>query len=784
MNRRWIVCVLFAIAVLVAAAGARPQGGYDLYQQALSKERTEGKLAEAIALYDRVVREFAGDRALAAKALLRLGECHEKLGDTESRKAYERLVRDFADQKEVAEQARARLAALAPGSRARDGGTSYRKLWTAPEDATLEAVSPDGRYLGYVNWSEDGNRSAIMVHDLTTGTDRRLTKDEDASPEGSAFSRDSKQCAFAWSDNTSRRAELRVASLSGTGIPEARRIVAGGDLLYIYPYDWTPDGKLIAVLIQRGDASSEAGVVSVADGSIRTLRSGLRGFGTHMAFSPDGRYLAFDLAGQDSKARDIAVVATGDGREVSSLVHRADDALIGWSPDGSRLVFTSDRAGTRGLWAQPIADGKLAQVPELIRSDVGQSDFLGIGLSGNLYSESDNNSLGSEVWIGSFDAAAGQWASRPADAQPEYFPDLDFTLPYQPSPDWSPDGKSFAVVAGRDVQMRYLAAPNVLVRSLEAGTARVLRAKLATFLGPVLWAPDGSALVGGGRGLDGRRGIFRIDAKTGETSPLAPGGDGGTTISFFLGWSPDGKRIHFTRSSTPRGQFVMEKDLTTGIERELLVGWTSDFAGVSPDGLKLYYRKPAPADGKGVAAGSVLVERDLTTGSERPLIRRTLVESAMVRLSPDGRFIAAVGSDDTSSGQAVILIPVAGGQARDVMRIERPSVPDGRSAANRPELQLFWSGWAPDSQSIFVKKRPGGSAAPETWWVPVDERKPRRLDTGTAGEVAYLRWHADGHRMALVLRNPTPFKPYELWVLENVLLSPKAPAAAAAPAKK
>jgi hypothetical protein len=138
-----MVCVLFAIAVLAAVAGARPQGGYDLYQQALSRERAEGKLAEAIALYDRVVREFAGDRALAAKALLRLGECHEKLGDAESRKAYERLVRDFADQKDAAKQARARLNAMGAGSPA-PSSVSSRMLWTAPRHATLDNVSPDG----------------------------------------------------------------------------------------------------------------------------------------------------------------------------------------------------------------------------------------------------------------------------------------------------------------------------------------------------------------------------------------------------------------------------------------------------------------------------------------------------------------------------------------------------------------------------------------------------------------------------------------------------------------
>ena len=264
-----------------------------------------------------------------------------------------------------------------------------------------------------------------------------------------------------------------------------------------------------------------------------------------------------------------------------------------------------------------------------------------------------------------------------------------------------------------------------------------------------------------------------MDPKTGETSTLALGGDGGTGPAFFLGWSPDGKRIYFTTSGS-RGQFVMEKDLTTATERELVIGGRSDFAGVSPDGLKVYYRKAAQADGKRVPSGSALVERDLATGSEKPLTRRALVESAMVRLSPDGRFVAAVGRDDSSSADALLLIPVAGGPTREAMRVDRLRAPADGSAVDKPGLDLYSWGWAPDSQSILVKRRTGGSAPPETWWVPIDERKPKRLDTGAAGEVAHIRWHPDGRRIALVQHDPVPFKPYEVWVFENVLPPAKA----------
>jgi len=43
------------------------QNGYDLFQKALAKERAEGNIKEAIALYEKVIAE-AKDEALAAKA--------------------------------------------------------------------------------------------------------------------------------------------------------------------------------------------------------------------------------------------------------------------------------------------------------------------------------------------------------------------------------------------------------------------------------------------------------------------------------------------------------------------------------------------------------------------------------------------------------------------------------------------------------------------------------------------------------------------------------------------
>ena len=45
---------------------------------------TKGELQRAIEIYSRILERLAEDQGLAAKALYRLGWCHEKLGNQEA----------------------------------------------------------------------------------------------------------------------------------------------------------------------------------------------------------------------------------------------------------------------------------------------------------------------------------------------------------------------------------------------------------------------------------------------------------------------------------------------------------------------------------------------------------------------------------------------------------------------------------------------------------------------------------------------------------------------------
>jgi Tol biopolymer transport system component len=174
---------------------------------------------------------------------------------------------------------------------------------------------------------------------------------------------------------------------------------------------------------------------------------------------------------------------------------------------------------------------------------------------------------------------------------------------------------------------------------------------------------------------------------------------------------------------------------------------------LSRDGKKLYYR--------GRVSGSqefAVFERDLSSGDERELIRRPLLGPAPMDLSPDGRFIATGAADPLTKSSAAILVPVAGGEPRELMRAELP--------------QMFGvAAWAPDSRSVLVARFSPASGQGEAWLVSLDGES-RKLDLGLDPQTSQqlrgqLRVHPDGRRVAFEISGPR--KPVEIWVLENFL---------------
>jgi Tol biopolymer transport system component len=499
-----------------------------------------------------------------------------------------------------------------------------------------------------------------------------------ASAYSSTFSPDGRQLAYGWRSFAPGAPvinDLRTISVDGSGV---QSVYQHADIDFFHPTDWSRDGKTLALLVSRTDRTTQIATFSIADRAFRPLKTaGWRGPGK-IFFSPDGKFLAYDLpAGDDVHQRDVFVMATDGTSDRKVVDQEANDVLMGWSPDGSRLFYASDYAGAVGLWAQPVANGRASGRATLLTPDIGSVSSLGLTDAGTLHIVKDTSTQ--SVQIAPIDLEAGK-LSGPAVHE-------NFRAG---TPAWSPGGRLLAYMS------KGLNGNALAVRSVETGRLRELRPALEYFPMPQ-WL-DEQTLVTGARDLKGRNGIFRIDVQTGQASLV-------TDAAGF------------------------------GIQ-------------VSPDGKKIYHVAPQSA---------AYVERDLAAGTSRELFRLP-PNRGDLQLSPDGQFVVTVISDTAAKASRVLLMPVAGGEPRELYRVGRPDTVWNFRTTN----------WTPDSRAVLVVKTNGREAErKELWLIPVSGAGARKLDINLDNwDVGQgVRLHPNGKQIAFFTGRAST----EVWVLENLL---------------
>ena len=97
----WTGAAVAALCAALILSAQTVDSAESLLQAATKKELVDGDLAGAIEGYKKAFAAAKDDRAVAAQALLKLGQCYRKQGDAEARVAFERLLREYADQTEV-----------------------------------------------------------------------------------------------------------------------------------------------------------------------------------------------------------------------------------------------------------------------------------------------------------------------------------------------------------------------------------------------------------------------------------------------------------------------------------------------------------------------------------------------------------------------------------------------------------------------------------------------------------------------------------------------------------
>jgi len=537
---------------------------------AIYEEEVTGNLDKAVELYLDIMKKYPNERPVAAKALYHLGLVNEKMGKQKASEYFTQLVKTYPDQTELVALAKTKLAIL--GGSGSIGGTMGLVTRRVLSDATgVEGfLTENGKYIRYM----DQGTGDVIQFDITSGEKSRikykgsLGKNEH-SYESHIFSRDGKQIAYNSSipgDTSYFYFPLQIRNLDGS----EHRII-NSEKEYVEPLNWSPDGRSILTLSWR-DNSNELTVISIADGSERLLKSFTSDYSSLQgtSFSPDGRFVAFSLVLEGNPPHGDLFLMTADGRnEVVIASHPAEDQLIGWTPDGKRLIFLSDRSGTRDIWSVLITGGKQQGEPELLKKDFGRdSEILGFSPDGSLYYKSYTRIGG--LYNGEVDLETGKVMGQPTQVTTRYSGPPDQLL-------WSPDGNSLLYIPRLGNLFR---KNNTLtIRSAATGEERILTPRLS-FINQISWAPDSRSVIALGM-AETKLGIFEIDTETGKITKLA----GSNHFTPHL--CPDDQTLVFIKA----GPTITKQNLKTGEETEVTkIAPTMTGYDLSPDGREVVFQ--------------------------------------------------------------------------------------------------------------------------------------------------------------------------------------------------
>jgi len=569
-----LMAALILGTVVALTVGPLAQSKADVaLRAAIETETVKGDLKAAIEQYKAIAT--GSDRAAAAKALVRMGQCYDKLGAAqakEAQEAYERVIAQFADQSEAVAEARKHLAA---GASSPDTTFAAKPVFAIADPRFYgQAISRDGRYIAYTMPYGYGPGPTIVVQDLVDRVERKIgilgpyaetNSNRWQTPDGNAMiSPDGTQVAY-FSRTVTEGERLHVINVDGS----APRVLVSQRTGNVSLCGWSPDGRrILATSSSGGPSEGQLIAISVADGvSAVIVPAGV----LDAKYSPDGRYIAIEKENSPPVANGIYVVTAAGDREV--LLVQDDNAWNPmWTADGKRVLFSRRRQESLvELWSIGVVDGKPEGIPELVKKDV--PPLLGVTQTGDYYYASQLHTT--DLYVVDIDPEAGKITSRPRQLT---------SRGWNNGATWSPDGAALAYVSDRSTK-RVL-----VVRSAASGQERLIAPTgLPDYWNVVqpAWFPNGKSLL---LGINGKA-FYQTDLETGASrllmeSRATPEGNNHGHIRL----APDGRTVYYTSRGETLSTSIIRQSLDGGPGVEVCrVARTIGGPSLSPDGATLAF---------------------------------------------------------------------------------------------------------------------------------------------------------------------------------------------------